>query len=135
MLCTLCGTCESKPGRKRCYECAAKIAAQQWRWKQGQPKKARPVRKTHNLATDHLIVAHMPLAKAIARRAVVKYRLQDGSDVVGDALYGLVVAGRTFDESKGVPFAAWARKEIQGAVYNELNKQWRRMHINEQVSA
>jgi DNA-directed RNA polymerase specialized sigma subunit len=66
---------------------------------------------------------------------VAKFRLRDDADVVGDALYGLVVAGRTFDESKGVPFAAWAKKEIQGAVYNELNKQWRRMHINEQVSA
>jgi DNA-directed RNA polymerase specialized sigma subunit len=135
VLCTLCEKRESKEGRKRCAECAARVAAQQWRWKQGQPRKARPVRKvSQNIATDPLIVAHIPLARAMARRVAVRFRLRDDSDVIGDALYGLVVAGRTFDARKGVPFAAWAKLEIKSAVYNELQKQWKRQHIAMQVA-
>lgn len=135
MLCTHCRKHESKPGRKRCQDCAARIAAAQWRWKQGQPKKARPrMVIPMNLATDPLIVSHVPLAKSFARRVVAKYRVLDWEDVFGNAAYGLVVAGRTFNESKGVTFAAWAIRVMRGIIFNELRKQWRRGHIAEQAA-
>lgn len=42
--------------------------------------------------------------------------------MIGDALYGLVMAGRTYDQSYRVPFGAWATTQIKGAIYDGIRR-------------
>jgi DNA-directed RNA polymerase sigma subunit (sigma70/sigma32) len=117
-----------KPKAQRCEHCTKRAASVIWqsrltaeRKPRGPARRIRPV----NLGTDGLIEAHMGLAKGLAIKTAARYGLSDASDLVGDALYGLVVAGRTFDHSYGVPFGAWATTQIRGAVMQGLQQQWR----------
>jgi hypothetical protein len=110
-----------------CQPCQANEVRRRW----GQTQRTLTGRRTRiesawNYETDGLITDHIMLAKKLAWR--VAHKLSSSStvefdDIVGDAYYGLVIAGRTFDPSKNVPFGAWATRNIRGAIYNGV-KAW-----------
>lgn len=61
---------------------------------------------------DELIVAHLGLAKHLARRFVAKGQPQD--DLVQAAYLALVKAAQRFDPTRGVEFSAYATRVIVG---------------------
>lgn len=128
--CVKCAKRPSKPDAQRCGICTAKAAESAQRRRQGRPvgqKGPQATRGVHgwNFETDDLITEHIKLAKAMAWKA--KARIPSSStididDMVGDALYGLVIAGRTFDESYQVPFGSWASTQIRGEIYSGMRR-------------
>jgi hypothetical protein len=130
-LCVRCGKRERKPDAQRCDICTAKAAEAAWRRRQtleGAPRGPVPQVRGWNYETDDLIASHVKMAKSLAWR--VRGRIPSSSsvdvdDMVGDALLGLVIAGRTFDESYQVPFGAWASKQIRGAIWDGVRR-WTR---------
>lgn len=114
---------------QRCKRCTAKAAEAEWRRRQRVPKAPRErVIRGWNYDTDDLITAHVKLAKALAWRMALKCDA-DVDDLIGDALYGLVVAGRTYDASYQVPFGAWASTRIKGEMRDGLrrwSKSWQK---------
>jgi DNA-directed RNA polymerase specialized sigma subunit len=117
-----------KPDAQRCAICTAKGAQNEWRRRQTAQAAKRgpaPVVRGWNYETDGLIEEHMRLAKALAwkvRGKIPSSSSVDVDDMVGDALLGLVVAGRTFDESYSVPFGAWASTQIRGAIWDGVRR-------------
>ena len=61
-----------------------------------------------------LVEAHVRLAEKIALRRC-RWGLEDPDDTRSDALWGLMLAGRAFDPSRG-SFAAYAALRIEGAI-------------------
>jgi hypothetical protein len=117
----------------RCGLCTAKAAEAAWRRRQAKAPEAHgpePTRHAWNFDTDELILGQVSFAKAQARRiAASTGASMDVDDMIGDALYGLVVAGRTYDESYNVPFGAWVTKQIRGAVYGGIRR-WKKTGTN-----
>jgi hypothetical protein len=116
-----------KPTAQRCERCTKRAAQVVWCHRLTAERKPRgPAKRQRalNLDTDALIEAHVSYAKGYAMKVAARFRLPDASDVIGDAMYGLVVAGRTFDASYGVDFGAWATRQIKGEVFGGLRKQW-----------
>ena len=126
----VCVRCAKRPasGGQRCQICTAKAADAEWRRRQARdakPHGPKPGILGRNFATDSLITDHMRMAKALAWKA--KARIPSSSsvdvdDMIGDAMLGLVVAGRTYDESYQVPFGAWATTQIRGAIWNGVRR-------------
>lgn len=127
-LCVACGALHTGPPKK-CRPCTVKASEAMWRWKQGRQKeKPSPVRGW-NFDTDNLITEHVHLAKRMAYRLASRQYSSstvDVGDLVGDALYGLVVAGRTYDESYQVPFPQWAATQIRGAMHDGMRRWYSR---------
>ena len=102
-----------------------------WQRRQTQQAATRGRPKTvvgWNFETDDLIAEHVKMARVMAWR--VKAKLPSSSsvdvdDMIGDALYGLVVAGRTFDPDYNVPFGAWATTQVRGAICDGVRR-WTR---------
>jgi len=70
---------------------------------------------------DELVEENLELARKLARR--VSTRLppwEDRGDLLGAAYLGLVEASRRFDKSRGLPFAAFAKLRIVGAILDHL---------------
>lgn len=127
-LCVVCAQPHQGPPKK-CRACTAKSSQAQWRWKQGQAKSATGVRGW-NFETDDLITEHVFLARRMAYGVASRQfssSTVDVDDVVGDALYGLVLAGRTYDASYGKPFGAWAATQIKGEIYAGIRR-WVKRH-------
>jgi RNA polymerase sigma factor FliA len=74
---------------------------------------------------DERIKAHMDLVRAIAGgiRSRPLGRGVDLDDLVGYGAIGLLEAASRFDPTKGVPFAAFAGRRIQGAVVDGIRAQ------------
>lgn len=73
-------------------------------------------------ALDELVRRYMPWVTTIARsvhRRVWAYPV-DGDDFVQNATIGLLEAMARFDPGLGVPFQAYARTRVRGAVFNGL---------------
>lgn len=70
-------------------------------------------------AYEPLVREFEPLARAIAYRAARHTgHGVDTGEFVGAAYEGLVVAAKRFDANRGVPFRAYAKHRIQGAVFD-----------------
>jgi RNA polymerase sigma-B factor len=67
---------------------------------------------------EHLVEAHLPLVQSLARRYARSGESLD--DLVQVGAIGLVKAGNRFDESRGVPFAAFAAPVIEGEIRRHL---------------
>ncbi len=67
---------------------------------------------------EQLIVKHMPLVKAIARRYAGRGLAMD--DIVQSGYLGLVQAVNRFDVSRGVPLSAFAARTIEGEIMHEF---------------
>jgi RNA polymerase sigma factor for flagellar operon FliA len=70
-----------------------------------------------------LAIDHMKLVQKIAYRLTTVLPLAiEQDDLEGAGYIGLVQASRSFDPSKGVPFSAYARRRIRGAILDWLRK-------------
>jgi RNA polymerase sigma-B factor len=78
-------------------------------------------------AREHLVEAHLPLVQSVARRYVSSGESLD--DLVQVGAIGLVKAGNRFDESRGVPFAAFAAPVIEGEIRRHLRDRSAPMRI------
>lgn len=71
-----------------------------------------------NVDRERLIEAHLPLARAVARRYVG--RGEDLDDLIQVAAIGLIKATDRFDPSRGVAFATFATPAIDGEIRRHL---------------
>jgi RNA polymerase sigma factor for flagellar operon FliA len=70
---------------------------------------------------DRLVVAHVGLVKAMAQRLARRLPPQvDVADLVSIGVLGLIEAAGRYQASTGVPFDAFARRRVQGAMLDEL---------------
>src|SRR5207237_8171556 len=67
------------------------------------------------------ILAHTALAKGIALRLAGRVpKSVEMDDLVAAAMVGLIDAADRYDQSRGIPFEAYSRRRIQGAVLDAL---------------
>jgi RNA polymerase sigma factor for flagellar operon FliA len=70
---------------------------------------------------DRRVVEHLPLARKLALRLAGKVPPSiDLDDLVAAATMGLLDAAERFEEARGIPFEAYARTRIHGAVLDAL---------------
>jgi DNA-directed RNA polymerase sigma subunit (sigma70/sigma32) len=128
----LCLRCGKPRGADRgdvthCHACSGGMNEQRNRARHGRPLRPRgpkAIVRIWNYGTDDLITANIPIARRMAWKAWRKVGAQmDVNDVVGEALYGLTKAGRTFHLERGVPFEAWAVLKIRSAIWHGV-KRW-----------
>ena len=68
-----------------------------------------------------IVVAFVPTARLIARQAARQLgRPEDADEFIGAALEGLVDAGNRYDERRGVPFPAFAKHRVRGAIMDSV---------------
>jgi len=71
-----------------------------------------------------LIEFHIPLVRRVVRQmAIYRSASIDMDDLMQHALVGLWTAIGRFDETRGVPFVAYAMPRIRGAVHDALRRQ------------
>lgn len=76
------------------------------------------------MRSKQLVIDHLPFAVNIAGSISKRLpRHVDGHDVRQEACVGLIDAAAKYDARKGVPFKAYARRRIGGAVLDALRKQ------------
>jgi len=74
----------------------------------------------HDLRRER-ILAHTALAKRIALRVAGRVpKSVEIDDLVGAGMLGLIDAADRFDPSRGIPFEAYSRRRIQGAILDAL---------------
>lgn len=71
---------------------------------------------------DNLIIKYLPLVKQVVGRIDIKDNINDHDDLVSVGVIGLMDAIDKFDQSKNVPFEAYATLRIKGSVIDELRK-------------
>jgi RNA polymerase sigma factor for flagellar operon FliA len=70
---------------------------------------------------DRLVVAHIGLVKALAQRLARRLPSQvEVADLISIGVMGLVEAAGRYQASTGVPFDAFARRRVQGAMLDAL---------------
>lgn len=72
---------------------------------------------------EDLVTTHLPLARYAVNTVAARVQLPghvNRDDLLSGAQMALVEAARRYDPSTGVPFAAYARTRLQGAVLDEL---------------
>jgi RNA polymerase sigma factor FliA len=83
---------------------------------------------------DELIVNHIPLVKVIAHRLVQRLPSQvEMADLISVGVLGLIDATSRYQPARGVPFDAFCRRRVQGAMLDALRdldwapRAWRRL--------
>ncbi|HEY2346793.1 MAG TPA: sigma-70 family RNA polymerase sigma factor [Xanthomonadaceae bacterium] len=73
-------------------------------------------------ARDRLFLHYVPWASAIAKSVHRRLRVYnvDREDFVQNATIGLLEAMARFDPTRGIPFSAYAKPRVRGAVFNGL---------------
>lgn len=73
-------------------------------------------------ARDALLQAHVPWASAVARSIHARIRSYpvDRDDFVQNATIGLMEAMSRYEPERGIPFRAYAKPRVRGAVFNGL---------------
>jgi len=92
-----------------------------------QPRRSKKLRPSGLVAgseaEEALVRQHLPLVKATVGKIVAHSTCQvHHDDLFSAGLVGLLNAARNFDEKSGVPFEAYARLRIRGAVLDELRR-------------
>ena len=80
-----------------------------------------------------LVLEALHLPKREARRW--RHMKIDQEDLVADGYVGLAKAARKFDPSHGVPFTAFARHYVSGAIVDTVRSLVRRHHLGDGVYA
>jgi RNA polymerase sigma factor for flagellar operon FliA len=86
-----------------------------------RPAEGESRRAFTKVERDALILGNYDLVKSIARK--IRARLPrgvDGDDLVGYGVVGLIEAIDRYDHGRSVPFEAFARPRIQGAILDAL---------------
>ena len=91
------------------------------------PMTAVSSKKASHRARERLLESHLPLVHSIARRYAGRGEPLD--DLVQVGAIGLVKAGERFDEARGVPFAAFAARLIDGEIRRHLRDKSSLMRI------
>ncbi len=90
------------------------------------PRKShgRPTAAVDLVARNRLVEAHMDLVHEIAKgiAATSAGRKIDLADLFGEGAFGLLQAAQTFESERGVPFEAFARRRIKGAIFDGIRK-------------
>ena len=90
------------------------------------PRKShgRPTAAVDLAARNRLVEAHMGLVHEIAKgiAATSAGSKIDPGDLFGEGAVGLLEAAQTFDPERGVPFEAFARRRIKGAIFDGIRK-------------
>src|SRR3954471_9242027 len=70
---------------------------------------------------DRLVMAHLPLVKILAQRLSQRLPSQvEFNELVSVGVLGLIEAANRFEASLGVPFEAFARRRVHGAMLDSL---------------
>ena len=70
---------------------------------------------------DQLVIAHVGLVKAMAHRLAQRLPSQvEMTDLISVGVMGLIDAAGRYKPSTGVPFDAFARRRVQGAMLDAL---------------
>ena len=70
---------------------------------------------------DRLVMDHVPLVKSMAQRLAQRLPSQvEVSDLVSVGVLGLIDAAGRYKPASGVPFDAFARRRVQGAMLDSL---------------
>jgi RNA polymerase sigma factor for flagellar operon FliA len=73
--------------------------------------------------SNSLVLAHLGLVKALASRLAHRVPSHiELSELISVGMMGLVEAARRYEPSRGVPFDAFARRRIQGAMVDALRE-------------
>ncbi len=72
---------------------------------------------------DQLVIDHLPLVGYIVSDLCRRATHLDRGDLASAGQYGLVTASRSYEPNRGIPFDAYARIRINGAVADELRSQ------------
>jgi RNA polymerase sigma factor for flagellar operon FliA len=76
-------------------------------------------------SSDQLVIEHLPLVGYIVSDLCNRGTHLDRDDLASAGQFALFQASRSFDPERGVPFAAYARTRITGALADELrSKDW-----------
>ncbi|GAA0706127.1 FliA/WhiG family RNA polymerase sigma factor [Dyella marensis] len=109
-------------------EHAAEPGAELWtRWRVAGDMQAREA------LLGHYVGWARKLARAVFMR--VRGRSADWPDYVQNASIGLIEAIDAFDHRRGVPFEAYARQRVRGAVFNGLRALAGTHEVRQQVRA
>jgi RNA polymerase sigma factor FliA len=74
-------------------------------------------------ARDRLVMEHVGLVKTVALRLVRRLPVQvEMNDLVGVGVLGLIDAAARYQTSLGVPFDAFARRRVHGAMLDSLRE-------------
>jgi RNA polymerase sigma factor FliA len=97
------------------------------RSQRGPPSKisasAESLKPTQLARRDALVLAHLPVAKAIGRRILAtSARHADLQDLVQAGILGLIDAAHKFDPKKHVAFSIYAKYRITGAMLDSLRE-------------
>jgi RNA polymerase sigma factor for flagellar operon FliA len=72
---------------------------------------------------DQLVLEHLSLVRMLAHRLARRLPSHvDGTELVGVGVMGLVDAAGRYEASTGVPFDAFARQRIHGAMLDALRR-------------
>lgn len=78
------------------------------------------IRERQKLVSDHFAYV-----QSMARRMKGRLKSARLDDLIADGLYGLTLAGQGYDPTRGVSFAAYARKFIMGGMLAPFRKELR----------
>src|SRR5687767_10654598 len=79
--------------------------------------------KTTTEMRDRLVMEHVPLVKTMAQRLAQRLPSQvEVSDLVSVGVLGLIDAATRYKPTLGVPFDAFARRRVQGAMLDSLRE-------------
>ncbi|WIE80922.1 sigma-70 family RNA polymerase sigma factor [Curtobacterium sp. MCSS17_016] len=85
---------------------------------------------------DQLVIDHLPLVGYIVSDLCRKATHLDRSDLASAGQYALVKASRSYEPDRGVPFDAYARIRINGALSDELRSQdWTTRGTRKKITA
>jgi RNA polymerase sigma factor for flagellar operon FliA len=74
-------------------------------------------------ARDELVMQHVPLVKTLAQRLAQRLPSQvEVSDLISVGVLGLIDAAGRYKPTLGVPFDAFARRRVQGAMLDSLRE-------------
>jgi RNA polymerase sigma factor FliA len=84
-------------------------------------RSAAPAGETATEARDRLVMEHVGLVKTMAQRLAMRLPSQvEVSDLVSVGVLGLIDAAGRYKATLGVPFDAFARRRVQGAMLDSL---------------
>jgi RNA polymerase sigma factor for flagellar operon FliA len=82
---------------------------------------AAPAAEPANEARDRLVMEHVGLVKTLAQRLAQRLPSQvEISDLISVGVLGLIDAAARYKPTLGVPFDAFARRRVQGAMLDSL---------------
>lgn len=90
----------------------------------------------NTLDRDQLVIDHLPLVGYIVSDLCRKATHLDRSDLASAGQYALVKASRSYEPDRGVPFDAYARIRINGALSDELRSlDWTTRGVRKKITA